>query len=115
MVSNFAAEDETFASSMDCPYQEAPYSDASDFQEKCQERKAHGYDSGMGAIFQKAGQNDIDDEVWQKMDHSWHCWQVRGVPLNAKNWLNLILDDVKRGRSCATHMWSSLWLIAAAP
>eukprot|EP00434_Breviolum_minutum_P028930 symbB.v1.2.025589.t1/scaffold2493.1/size77834/2 len=32
---------------------EAPYSDASDFQEKCQERKAHGYDSGMGAIFQK--------------------------------------------------------------
>lgn len=45
---------------MDCPYQEAPYSDASDFQEKCQERKAHGYDSGMGAIFQKAGQNHIE-------------------------------------------------------
>ena len=56
-----------------------------------------------------------NDEVWQKMDHSWHCWQVCGLPLNAKNWLNLILDDVKRGRSCATHMWSSLWLIAAAP
>ena len=57
-------EAETFASSMDHfnlthPYQEAPYSDASDFQEKCQERKAHGYDSGMGAIFQKAGQHDI--------------------------------------------------------
>lgn len=36
-----------------------------------------------------------NDEVWQKMNHSWHCWQVRGVLLNAKNWLNLILEEGK--------------------
>ena len=32
---------------------EAAY-DAESFEEKCAEREAHGYDSGMGAIFLKA-------------------------------------------------------------
>lgn len=34
----------------------APFSTADSFAEKCQERQAHGFDSGMGAIFQKVAQ-----------------------------------------------------------
>ncbi len=52
-----------------------------------------------------------NDEVWQKIESSWHCWQVCGVLLSAKNWLNWISDDVKMGRSCATHMSNCIYLL----